>query len=148
MEKNSKAIIIGLITLIIGLGIGYSVGAGKGDGRYADNRQNVPSGMHMMANGQMMSNGGNNAPTTNTTMSMSDMMTSMNAGLQGKTGDAFDQTFLSEMIIHHQGAVAMAQLALTNANHQEIKDLANGIISAQNKEISEMQAWRKTWYNR
>lgn len=143
MEKNNKAIIIGLITLIVGLGIGYAVGAGKGDERYADSRQNVQSGMHMMPNGQMMGNGGNPTPT----MSMSDMMTSMNAELKGKNGDAFDQAFLSEMIVHHQGAVEMAQLALTNAKHQEIKDLANGIISAQNKEITEMKAWQKSWYN-
>lgn len=139
MEKNNKAIIIGLITLIVGLGIGYAVGAGRGDEKYADSRQNVQSGTHMMPNGQMMGNGGS--------MSMADMMTSMNAELKGKTGDAFDQAFLAEMIVHHQGAVEMAQLALTNAKHQEIKDLANGIISAQNKEIGEMRAWQKSWYN-
>jgi uncharacterized protein (DUF305 family) len=80
-------------------------------------------------------------------MSMSDMMTSMNAALQGKTGDAFDKEFLSEMIVHHEGAVAMAELALKNAKHQEIKDLSSGIIAAQNKEIGEMKAWGKSWYN-
>ena len=146
MEKNNKAIIVGLITLIVGLGIGYCVGVSRGNERYADNRQNISGSMHMMPNGQMM---GNEVVTTNTntSMSMQDMMTSMNAGLQGKTGDAFDQAFLSEMIVHHQGAVAMAQLALQNAKHQEIKDLAKGIISAQNKEIAEMQQWQKTWFN-
>jgi uncharacterized protein (DUF305 family) len=80
-------------------------------------------------------------------MSMQDEMTSMNAGLQGKTGDAFDQAFLSEMTAHHQGAVEMAQLALQNAKHPEIKQLAQGIIAAQDKEIAEMQAWQKSWYD-
>jgi len=75
------------------------------------------------------------------------MMMSMNAELEGKTGDAFDQAFLSEMIIHHEGAVEMAELALTNAKHQEIKDLANAIIGAQNEEISQMKGWQKAWYN-
>jgi uncharacterized protein (DUF305 family) len=149
MEKNNKAIIVGLITLIIGLGIGYCVGANRGDNRYAEIRNNTSMmGRHMMPNGQMMSNGGETNTTSNSSMSMQDMMTSMNANLQGKTGDIFDQAFLSEMIVHHQGAVAMAQQALTNAKHQEIKDLAKGIISAQNKEIAEMQQWQKTWYSK
>jgi uncharacterized protein (DUF305 family) len=81
-----------------------------------------------------------------TTMSMQDEMTSMNQGLQGKTGDAFDKEFLSEMTIHHQGAVAMAQLALQNAKHTEVKQLAQGIIAAQDKEIVQMQSWQKSWY--
>ncbi len=80
------------------------------------------------------------------TMSMQDTMNSMSAGLQGKAGDAFDQEFLTEMIEHHQGAVAMAQMALQSAKHQEIKDLATNIITAQDKEIAEMQQWLKTWY--
>jgi len=79
-------------------------------------------------------------------MSMTDMMASMNAELQGKTEDDFDKAFLSEMIVHHEGAVGMAQAALTNANHQEIKTLATLIISAQNKEITDMKLWLKNWY--
>jgi uncharacterized protein (DUF305 family) len=97
--------------------------------------------MHMMPDGSMMSNGGGMS------MSMSEMMDSMNAELKGKTGDAFDQAFLSEMIVHHQGAVGMAEAALTNAKHPEIKQLAQEIITAQNKEIAEMQQWQKNWYN-
>lgn len=135
MQKNNT-IIIAIVTLVVGLGIGYQLGGNKAPVQVAN--QNT-QGTHMMPNGQMMGNGGS--------MSMADMMTSMNAELKGKTGDAFDQAFLAEMIVHHQGAVEMAQLALTNAKHQEIKDLANGIISAQNKEIAEMKAWQKNWYN-
>jgi uncharacterized protein (DUF305 family) len=86
------------------------------------------------------------SPTATSSMSMQDEMASMNAGLQGKTGDAFDQEFLSEMTVHHQGAVEMAQLALQNAKHPEIKQLAQGIITAQDNEIAEMQSWQKNWY--
>lgn len=73
-------------------------------------------------------------------------MDGMMQALDGKTADAFDQAFLDEMIVHHKGAVAMAEAALKNAKHQEIKDLAQAIISAQNSEIQKMQDWRKTWY--
>ncbi|MBS1594080.1 MAG: DUF305 domain-containing protein [Bacteroidetes bacterium] len=138
MQKNS-AIILAIVTLVVGLGLGYAMGGNKAP---APQVASNASGMHMMPDGTMMSNGGSQPQT----MSMSDMMASMNAGLQGKTGDAFDQEFLSEMIVHHQGAVQMAQLALTNAKHQEIKDLAKNIISAQTSEISEMQGWQKNWY--
>ena len=79
---------------------------------------------------------------------MAGMMKGMMMGLEGKTGDEFDKAFLSEMIMHHEGAVEMAQAALANAKHQEIKDLAKNIISAQNKEIADMQKWSTDWYNK
>ncbi len=131
MQKNT-IIVIAIVTLVAGLGIGYGVGANNASARFAN--QNIQGG-HMMQNGQMMGGDGY--------MDMNDAMGAMNAGLEGKTGDAFDQAFLSEMIVHHQGAVEMAQLALANAKHQEIKDLANAIITAQNNEIMEMKAWQK-----
>jgi len=59
------------------------------------------------------------------------------------TGETYDRTFIANMIAHHQGAVDMARLALTNAKHQELKDMANNIISAQENEISEMTSWQK-----
>lgn len=60
-------------------------------------------------------------------------------------GEDYDRMFLSNMIAHHKGAVDMAKLALSNAKHQELKDMANAIISAQNKEITDMQSWQIQW---
>ena len=91
----------------------------------------------MMGNGEMMNNNG---------MGMNGAMDSMMAGLSGKTGDAFDKAFIEEMIMHHEGAVAMAQAALKNAKHPEIKIMANAIISAQTSEINQMKGWLKDWY--
>jgi uncharacterized protein (DUF305 family) len=81
-------------------------------------------------------------------MSMEQMMHSMNANLEGKSGDAFDEAFLKEMIVHHQGAVSMAELALTNAKHMELRELAQAIITAQEEEIAQMKSWQQTWYGR
>lgn len=39
----------------------------------------------------------------------------------------------------------MANVALTNAKHPELKTLANAIIAAQNKEITAMLEWQKAW---
>lgn len=78
-------------------------------------------------------------------MSMESMMSDMNASLAGKSGSAFDQAFLSEMIVHHQGAVDMAQMVLTNGQHQELKDFAQNIITAQSQEIEQMKKWQSEW---
>lgn len=60
-------------------------------------------------------------------------------------GDEYDRLFLANMISHHQGAVDMANLALKNAEHQEVKDLAQAIVSAQTIEINSMVSWQATW---
>lgn len=72
-------------------------------------------------------------------------MDEMNKALKGKTGDDFDKEFTRLMIEHHQGAIDMANLAKVNAKHQEIKDLASSIISAQTSEINLMKEWMKNW---
>jgi uncharacterized protein (DUF305 family) len=72
-------------------------------------------------------------------------MDGMVEALEGKQGDAFDRAFIDHMIPHHQGAVKMAELALQSAGHQEIKDMAQDIIDAQNAEISQMHNWYQSW---
>lgn len=104
------------------------------------------NGMHRMPNGQMMMN--KSGEMMNSGGSMSSMMMNMNKALEGKTGDAFDQAFLSEMIVHHQGAVEMANLVLKTSKRPELIKLANDIIAAQNGEIKMMQDWNKTWFSK
>lgn len=72
-------------------------------------------------------------------------MKGMSMMLDGKTGDAFDQAFIEMMIPHHEGAIDMAKLAQKNAGHTEIKKMADDIISAQQKEIDQMNAWLTAW---
>lgn len=78
-------------------------------------------------------------------MGMGSSMTEMMESLTDKTGDEFDNAFITAMIAHHEGAVEMAKVAQTNAKHDEIKQLAQGIIEAQNKEIIQMQGWFNAW---
>lgn len=73
-------------------------------------------------------------------------MSQMSDELKTKTGDEFDKTFIEQMITHHQGAILMAGEAKQKASHQEIKTMADAIITAQQKEIDEMKGWYKTWY--
>lgn len=56
------------------------------------------------------------------------------------TGATFDRIFLQVMIVHHQDAVTMSQTELAQGNNPATRNLAQQIISAQQAEISEMQA--------
>lgn len=60
-------------------------------------------------------------------------------------GEEYDRMFMAGMIAHHQGAIDMANLALANAKHQEIKVLASAIVTSQSGEIKSMTAWQKAW---
>ncbi|MBP9818583.1 MAG: DUF305 domain-containing protein [Candidatus Pacebacteria bacterium] len=57
-----------------------------------------------------------------------------------------DKHFIEQMIPHHEGAIAMANLALTKAKHPEIKTLATAIIAAQTTEIQSMNGWYQDWF--
>jgi uncharacterized protein (DUF305 family) len=139
MKNINTNVLYGVIGLLIGIIItsgfcmmnrnrGYR---SEGD-MYSKNKM-----MHKMPDGSMMPNTG---------MGMHDMMSGMMAGLEGKKGDDFDKAFLAEMIVHHQGAVQMAQMVLESSKKPELIKLANDIISAQNSEITMMQNWQKAWF--
>lgn len=94
--------------------------------------------MHQMPDGSMMMDRDNKMG-----MDMDDMMEGMMAELDGKTGEEFDEAFIKEMIVHHEGAVEMAEAALKHAKRPELIELAKAIIDAQNKEIQMMKGWEK-----
>ena len=50
-----------------------------------------------------------------------------------------DADFAQMMITHHQSAITMAKLAADKAEHDELKDLAEEIIEAQEREIDLMR---------
>lgn len=84
---------------------------------------------------------GHDMGAMNMSMSMEgDMVT-----LQSKTGEEFNKIFLEQMIAHHQDAIDMSGSAASNAKHQEVKDLAKNIITAQTAEIASMKQWQKDW---
>lgn len=128
---KKEAVLYGVIGLLAGIVVTWAVAAVSVNNNYTGMMNMM--GMHSRTDGQGMMH--------NDDMTMGEMA----AGLEGKTGDDFDEAFLSGMIAHHQGAIDMAKLADKNAKHQEIKDLSSDILSAQSQEIDQMQTWQTEW---
>jgi uncharacterized protein (DUF305 family) len=128
---KKEAILYGVIGLLVGVIATWAVATVSVNNNYTGMMNMM--GMHTRTDNQGM-------------MDNDDMtMDEMSADLQGKTGDAFDEAFLSGMIAHHQGAIDMAKLVQANAKHDELKAMANDILSAQSKEIDQMQTWQTEW---
>jgi hypothetical protein len=123
-EKTSAVFLIGAV--LIGIGVGYILGAASDDA--------AQYGMHTDQNmGEHMHTG------------MESAMHDMTEALEGKTGAAFDQAFLEQMIVHHAGAVDMAAMVQRQSGNAELKVFAQAIAVAQTKEIEQMRAWRTEW---
>jgi uncharacterized protein (DUF305 family) len=60
-----------------------------------------------------------------------------------ENGKYSDEAFIDAMVPHHQGAIAMTEVALKNAEHEEIKELSRNIISSQQSEIEELKSIKK-----
>jgi len=99
------------------------------------------NGAGMMGNGMMspgMMSGG----------MMSGMMKNgmMGSAAADDPNQPFDQRFLDQMIMHHQGAVMSAQMMIADSARPELRDLAQRIITGQQREIAQMQRYVSQWY--
>ncbi|MGJ9411904.1 DUF305 domain-containing protein [Aeromicrobium sp. CF4.19] len=71
---------------------------------------------------------------------MAGMMSGKQMGaLQDATGATFDRLWLTMMIDHHRGAVAMSEDVLSEGEDAEVATLAREVTAAQEAEITEMQ---------
>ena len=61
-------------------------------------------------------------------------------------GSETDELFINMMVPHHQGAVAMAKIAIERSGRSEIRDMADAIISSQEAEITQLKIWKEQWY--
>ena len=60
--------------------------------------------------------------------------------------EPFDKALIEAMSPHHQSAIEMAQVAYRQSDNPKIKKLAEGIVEAQTREITQMEGWRQQWY--
>ena len=136
MDKQPLYIIIGVLSGVI-LGIFIA--------RYAVNTQNYPM-LNTTGMGGMMQRGQTSMMGEQGMQGMGMSMNQMSSTLATLRGEDFDRMFITLMIDHHQGAIDMAELVLSNSDKEELKELANDIISAQTKEIEMMKGWLDSWY--
>ncbi len=73
--------------------------------------------------------------------SMDGMMTAEQMDAMGAmTGTEFDTMWLEMMIAHHEGAISQSQTVKASGSNVDVLALADQIITAQQAEITEMQA--------
>jgi uncharacterized protein (DUF305 family) len=58
--------------------------------------------------------------------------------LENASGKVFDTAFLTMMVKHHEGAVAMAKTEQKDGAYQPAKDMAGAIVTSQTAEITQM----------
>lgn len=121
---NKNIIIVGVVTLIIGIGIGYMV-------RPSENSVTSQTASH------------STSPS-----GMEQTLTGMTESLKGKTGEALEVAFLEGMIAHHEGAVAMAKELKGGTKRPELLKMADDIINVQTNEIDMMKGWLNQWFGR
>lgn len=76
---------------------------------------------------------------------MQSMNTTNTAMNNAKMNGDFDYDFANLMIMHHQMAIDMSKVEIQKGSDQNIKNIANGIIVAQEIEIREMQEFLKKY---
>ena len=84
--------------------------------------------------------------TGSTSMNMT--MINMTKELEGKSGSELDLAFIETMLEHHKGAVAMAEMIVSETKRPELQGMAEAIIETQTEEITTMEGWLKQWYGR
>lgn len=67
----------------------------------------------------------------------------MHKAMMAAVGKDASETWVRKMIAHHQGAIDMANIALSTADDPKVKQKAQETIASQQKEIDELQSWLK-----
>lgn len=65
----------------------------------------------------------------------------------GDDGAQTDDAFLVEMAAHHEDAIEMAEIARAEAEHPQVRHLADDIVAAQGDEIDRMEAMHERLFD-
>lgn len=68
------------------------------------------------------------------------------AALERLNGDTFEVAYLSQMIAHHEAAIAMSSELLRLSQDIVLRDMAWDIKADQTFEVGRMQQWLKSWH--
>lgn len=142
MKKYALAAVLAAIVLTLTACGGNAGGSGAGDGgKSQDSMQGTnQEGGTTRKSGQVPSEdttGGEMAEMEGMDggETTSEDMAAMSREIVAPKGKYSDRSFIDAMVPHHEGAVDMAQMALKRAEHPEIANLAEEIITAQRSEV-------------
>ncbi|MEX0934338.1 MAG: DUF305 domain-containing protein [Candidatus Saccharimonadales bacterium] len=138
MENKNQAIIIGLLALIVGLLFGYFFGANNMPHRgfFSNESMYEEMGEHMYGDEIVDGDG-----------AMMHAMDEMMLVGRGQTGEAYEEAWLKGMVVHHLGAINMAEELLKQTDRPELVSIANDIIESQSMEVEQMKEWLNVWFN-
>jgi uncharacterized protein (DUF305 family) len=137
MEYKNSAVIIGLLALIVGLLLGYFFGANMMPQRSFFGAGSMYEEMGENMYGDEIIDGDG---------AMQHAMDEMMLIGRGQTGEAYEEAWLRGMIVHHLGAIAMAENLLEETDRPELIELANTIIESQAREVEHMKGWLQAWF--
>jgi uncharacterized protein (DUF305 family) len=132
---NNNTVLVAIIALLIGGIGGYAIAEYK-EGSWG-----------RMGHMEMMDYDRTNDSRQNDWSKSDDTVGMMGEGMHMHMMVTSERDFLENMIPHHQEAVDTAKEVLARgATTPDMKALAEGIITAQEKEIADMKMWYKNWY--
>ena len=122
---------LGLLALLFTLALALASCAGAGSSSVQQDSSEQDGGEESAGDMQGMDH-------SNMNMGSEGMMNASEMLMEN--GEYSDERFIDAMVPHHQGAISMAQVALENAEHLELLQLAENVISTQQAEIEELRA--------
>lgn len=134
---KNNVLVIGLLAVLIGLFVGYNLAP-----QSVIDTETVVESDHEVEQKteheeELISGDG----------MMQHAMDEMMLGFRGKTGEEFEKAFLEMMIVHHIGAIEMAEQLLDETDRSELVKMADDIISVQTDEVEMMKGWLNDWFN-
>lgn len=66
--------------------------------------------------------------------------------MRGLRGAALERAYLPLIAAHLERSTALARLAATKADRQELRTMAQAIVAVEVKEAARLRTWLKTWY--
>jgi len=138
MENKNSTIIVGLLALIVGLLLGYFFGTNTMPHRGFFSNASMYEEMSEHMYGEEIVDGDG---------AMMHAMDEMMLGFRGKSGEEYEEAFLRGMIVHHLGAVRMAEELLEQTDRPELKAFAEDVVEVQSQEIETMKSWLENWFS-